>query len=29
MSAMRPMGRPRQARMLYYDDARHAYLIYS
>ena len=26
MSAMRPMGRPRQARMLYYDDARHAYL---
>ena len=26
MSAMRPMGKPRKARMLYYDDARHAYL---
>jgi hypothetical protein len=26
MSEMRPMGKPRKARMLYYDDARHAYL---
>ena len=26
MSDMRPMGKPRKARMLYYDDARHAYL---
>ena len=26
MSDMRPMGKPKKARMLYYDDARHAYL---
>lgn len=26
MPEMRPLGKPRKARMLYYDDARHAYL---
>ena len=26
MTDRRPMGRPPKARMLYYDDARHAYL---
>ena len=26
MPDLRPMGKPDKARMLYYDDARHAYL---
>ena len=26
MPEMRPLGKPKKAHMLYYDDARHAYL---